>query len=522
MSHNATNIINAINSINANLYAQLAAHFPQQKHTPAIALEDGSFYSWLDIEHASARIAHLLTSLNLKKQARIAVQVEKSAEFICLYLASLRAGYVFLPLNTAYKEKEIEYFLSDAEADVFVCSPMHFASLSQLAKRVGCDHVFTLDAPKENEKNSGSLLEQASTFPDEFNTVISQDHDLAAILYTSGTTGRSKGAMLSHRNLFSNAQDLVELWQFTEHDVLLHALPLFHIHGLFVACHCALLSGCQMRLLKKFDAQQILTECAQATVLMGVPTFYVRLLQEPALNRIAMQRMRLFISGSAPLLSEHFIQFKERTGHAILERYGMSETGILSSNPYQGERKPNTVGPALAQVGIRIVDEHNKLCLDGDIGSIQVRGPNVFLGYWNRPEKTQEEMSADGFFTTGDLGRWDESAYLQIVGRNKDLIISGGYNVYPKEIETLLDSIEEVEESAVIGLADADLGESVTAILVLKKSKQIDVSKLILDLKQKIANYKVPKRIFFVDELPRNAMGKVQKNILRTLFSDAT
>jgi malonyl-CoA/methylmalonyl-CoA synthetase len=232
--------------------------------------------------------------------------------------------------------------------------------------------------------------------------------------------------------------------------------------------------------------------------------------------------MRLFISGSAPLLSEHFIQFKERTGHAILERYGMSETGILSSNPYQGERKPNTVGPALAQVEIRIVNEHNQLCLDDEIGSIQVRGPNVFLGYWNNPEKTQEEMSADGFFTTGDLGRWDESAYLQIVGRNKDLIISGGYNVYPKEIETLLDSIEEVEESAVIGLADADLGESVTAILVLKKSKQIDVSKLILDLKQKIANYKVPKRIFFVDELPRNAMGKVQKNILRTLFSDAT
>lgn len=507
-------------SHNANLYAQLTARFPKQKQTAAIVLEDGSFYSWSDIEHASARIAHFLTSLNLKKQTRIAVQVEKSAEFICLYLASLRAGFVFLPLNTTYKENEIEYFLNDSAADVFICAPKHYAHLSALARRVGCSHIFTLDTPQDHQKNSGSLLELASAFPDEFNTVSSHEHDLAAILYTSGTTGRSKGAMLSHRNLLVNAQDLVKLWQFTEDDVLIHALPLFHIHGLFVACHCALLSGCQMHLLKKFDAQQILSECAHATVLMGVPTFYVRLLQEPALNQNNTQNMRLFISGSAPLLSEHFIQFKERTGHAILERYGMSETGILSSNPYLGARHPGTVGQALAQVEIRIVNDAGQPCIMQQIGAIQVRGPNVFLGYWNRPEKTQEDMSLDGFFTTGDLGLWDESGYLQIVGRSKDLIISGGYNVYPKEIETLLDSFEEVEESAVIGLADVDLGESVTAILVLKSAQQINTTALISDLKQKIANYKVPKRIFIVDELPRNAMGKVQKNILRTMFSE--
>jgi malonyl-CoA/methylmalonyl-CoA synthetase len=506
-------------SYNANLYAQLVAQFPVQKQNSAIVLEDGRFYSWRDLEQASARLAHLLSSLKLKDHARIAAQVEKSAEFICLYLATLRAGFVFLPLNTAYKEGEIEYFLSDAQADVFICTSSLFANAIKLAKRVGCTHVMTLDAQKKG-KNTGTLLERASIFPDEFDTVVKQGNDLAAILYTSGTTGRSKGAMLSHQNLLSNAQSLVSLWEFTQDDVLIHALPLFHIHGLFVACHCALLSGCQMRLLAKFDARQVLSEFKHATVLMGVPTFYARLLQESTLDHASTHHMRLFISGSAPLLSEHFTQFQERTGHAILERYGMSETGIISSNPYRSERKLGSVGQALNQVDIRIIDEQGYQCTNNSIGSIQVRGPNVFLGYWNMPEKTKEEMSVDGFFTTGDLGFKDESGYVYIVGRSKDLIISGGYNVYPKEIEALIDQVEEVEESAVIGLADTDLGESVTAIIVLKPSQTLDELKLIQDLKKKIANYKVPKRVYFVSELPRNAMGKVQKNELRNIFGD--
>ncbi len=462
-------------------------------------------------------LANLLRSLDLSPGARIAVQVEKSPEALLLYLASLRAGFVFLPLNTAYQHAEISYFVHDAQPEVVVCSPQNFGWVSQIAFQAGSKHVFTLDAPAQGN-NRGSLLDRASAMSDQFETVQSQPTDLAAILYTSGTTGRSKGAMLTHENLSSNALVLKEAWAWRESDVLLHALPLFHVHGLFVASHGALLNGSKMLFLTKFDADQVIHYLPQATVMMGVPTYYVRLLQDPRLDQHLCRKMRLFISGSAPLLMETFEDFKQRTGHTILERYGMSETTMLTSNPYVGERKGGTVGLALPGVSVRIVDANTNDCGADEIGDIQVKGPNVFKGYWNMPEKTAEEFTEDGYFRTGDVGKFDQDAYLSIVGRSKDLIISGGYNVYPKEIEGVIDAMPEVAESAVIGLQHADFGEAVCAVIVLKEHAQLDAATLITRLKSQIANFKVPKQVFFVNELPRNTMGKVQKNSLRQQF----
>jgi malonyl-CoA/methylmalonyl-CoA synthetase len=378
--------------------------------------------------------------------------------------------------------------------------------------------VFTLDEPR-NGRNSGSLLARAAHLIDEFNTVYRDTDDLAAILYTSGTTGRSKGAMLSHGNLTANINVLHEAWHWQAGDVLLHALPLFHIHGLFVAAHGALMNGSKMIFLSKFDSAAVIHHLPRCTIFMGVPTYYVRLLGDPQFDRSTCEKIRLFVSGSAPLLTETFEHFKERTRHTILERYGMSETGMLTSNPYEGERKAGTVGPALPGVSVRVVTTQGTDCAVDEIGDIQVKGPNVFQGYWQMPEKTSEEFTNDGYFKTGDVGRMDNEGYISIVGRSKDLIISGGYNVYPKEIESVIDELPGVLESAVIGIAHPDFGEAVTAVIVPRDGSLIAEADIIATLKEKIANFKVPKRVYVVEELPRNTMGKVQKNLLREKFS---
>ncbi|WP_454674724.1 malonate--CoA ligase [Achromobacter pestifer] len=508
---------------NANLYAVLQGGFPKDRSKVALETPDLE-YTWDDIDRATACLANLLTSLKLPAGARVAVQVEKSPEALLLYLATLRAGLVYLPLNTAYRESEIEYFLGNAEPAVVVCASKNQDWVQRAADKAGCAHVYTLD-----EDRTGTLLAAAGGLPQTFKTVSRKPDDLAAILYTSGTTGRSKGAMLSHGNLAANAQVLHEYWGWRQDDVLLHMLPIFHVHGLFVASHGALLAGAKMIWLPKLDADQALRYLPQSTVMMGVPTYYVRLLADPRFDRDACANMRLFISGSAPLLAETFSDFQKRSGHAILERYGMSETVMLTSNPYDaklGERLAGTVGRALPGVQVRVVDDTGIALAPGEIGNVQVRGPNVFSGYWRMPEKTREEFTEDGWFKTGDVGRWGgESAgrdvpadYLSIVGRSKDLIISGGFNVYPKEIETLIDDMPGVAESAVIGVPHADFGEAVVAVVVPKDGVSLDAAAMQLELKSRIANFKVPKRVHIIEQLPRNTMGKVQKNVLRETY----
>ena len=500
--------------MNANLYTLFAANFPEDKSACCIETQDGLYYSWGDLDRATARIANLLLSLNLAEGSRVAVQVEKSPEALLLYLATLRAGLVYLPLNTAYRADEIAYFIGDATPAVVVCSPQNFGWVAQIAFKSGTAHVFTLA-----ENRTGSLLERATHQSDMCVPVQRQPDDLAAILYTSGTTGRSKGAMLSHDNLASNALTLRRAWHWQQGDVLLHALPLFHVHGLFVASHGALLNGSKMIFLPKFDSDVVTQLLPRVTVFMGVPPYYVRLLAEPSFGRAACSNMRLFVSGSAPLLLDTFSSFIERSDHTILERYGMSETTMLVSNPYDGKRVGGSVGFPLPGVTVRVVNDSGNECGTDEIGGIQVKGQNVFKGYWNMPEKTAEEFTQDGFFITGDVGKFDAEGYLWIVGRSKDLIISGGYNVYPKEIESVLDDMDGVAESAVIGVPHADFGEAVVAVVVAKPGVQLDAPAMIATLKQRMANFKVPKRIEFVADLPRNAMGKVQKKILREKFA---
>lgn len=514
--------------MNANLFALFESRFPADRDACCIETHDGLYYSWNDLDRATAKLANLLLSLDLPEGSRVAVQVEKSPEALFLYLATLRAGYVYLPLNTAYQEAEIDYFIGNAEPAVVVCSTANFGWVSKIAFRHGTRNVFSLD-----EDRAGTLLERAAAQEDRFETVQRETDDLAAILYTSGTTGRSKGAMLSHGNLSSNALTLHEAWGWRSDDVLLHMLPIFHVHGLFVASHGALLAGAKMIWVPKLDMNQLLQYLPRSTVMMGVPTYYVRMVQEPRFTAETCRNMRLFISGSAPLLLETFDAFRERSGHTILERYGMSETVMLVSNPYdrsQGERIGGTVGRPLPGVQVRVVDGEGKPCAPGEIGNVEVKGPNVFQGYWRMPEKTREEFTADGWFKTGDVGRFGGAIvgmsgerkvpddYLTIVGRSKDLIISGGYNVYPKEIESFLDEMPGVQESAVIGVPHADFGEAVIAVVVGKPGAQLDEAALIGTLKHRIANFKVPKRIHVVAELPRNTMGKVQKNVLRQQF----
>jgi malonyl-CoA/methylmalonyl-CoA synthetase len=506
---------------NHNLYAALRAGFPADLQAVAVETADAPvgrsftplYYTWDDLDRASARIANLLDFLELPAQSRIAVQVDKSAENLILYLAVLRAGHVYLPLNNAYQAAEIEYFIGNAEPAVVVCSPKNFAWISKLAFLQGARHVFTL-----GDDRSGTLLERAAPHSNVHEVAQRSADDLAAILYTSGTTGRSKGAMLTHGNLLSNAQVLQRYWGWRKGDVLIHALPIFHVHGLFVASHGALLNGSKMIWFSRFDPKATIARLKEASVFMGVPTLYVRMLGDAALTPAACSTMRLFISGSAPLLSETFQAWKARTGHTILERYGMSETVMLTSNPYaaqDGERLGGTVGFALPGVGVRVRNEQGEECPRGDIGGIEVRGPNVFAGYWRMPEKTREEFTADGWFKTGDVGLMDTAGRVTIVGRGKDLIISGGYNVYPAEIEGVINDMSGVAESAVVGVPHPDFGEAVVAVVILRAGATLNAESIVSTLKARIANFKVPKRVFVQQELPRNAMGKVQKNLLR-------
>ena len=506
---------------NGNLFAALRAAFPADLDAVAVETDDGLMYSWRDLDRATAMLANLLASLQLPVGARVAVQVEKSVEAMMLYLATLRAGYVFLPLNTAYQSAEIEYFIGNAEPAVVVCSPKNFAWVSKIAFKAGTRNVFTL-----GDDRSGSLLERAATCSDRHTPAVCAAADLAAILYTSGTTGRSKGAMLSHGNLLSNAAMLKDYWGWVPGDVLIHALPIFHVHGLFVAIHGALLNGSKMIWCAKFDPRTVIAAMPRATVFMGVPTLYVRMLAEPTLTREAAAHMRLFIAGSAPLLLETFNEWRSRTGHTILERYGMSETVMLTSNPYaadarygqQDERRGGTVGFPLPGVSLRVLDDTGKPCAVDDIGGIQVKGPNVFGGYWRMPEKTAEEFTTDGFFKTGDVGKIDARGYVTIVGRSKDLIISGGYNVYPAEIEGYINDMPGVADSALVGVPHPDFGEVGVAVVIAKPGATLNADAIVADLKAKLANFKIPKRCYVVAELPRNTMGKVQKNLLREQY----
>ena len=499
--------------MNQNLYALFESRFPADRSRPLLLLDGGGTLTYAQAEAQSARFASLFASRGLQPGDRVAVQVEKSPEALVAYLACLRAGLAYLPLNSAYQEGEVAYFLENAEPRAIVAQPRSMEWLAPLADRLGIRNVFTLGTD-----GSGTLIDAARGAPDRFATVERSGDDLAAILYTSGTTGRSKGAMISHRNLASNAQVLHREWGFVPDDILIHMLPLFHVHGLFVASHCVLMNGSAMRFHAKFDARQAIAEFATSSVFMGVPTFYTRLLAEPALDVEACRSMRLFVSGSAPLLGETHVEFERRTGHRILERYGMTETQMLCSNPLRGERRPGTVGPPLPGTQARVVDNEGHPCKPGENGHIQVRGESVFKGYWRMPEKTAEDFTADGWFRTGDMGSISEDGYVSIAGRSKDLIISGGYNVYPKEVELAIDELPAVQESAVVGVPHPDFGEAVTAIVVSKPGTRPTETDILMALKRKLANFKVPKRVYFIDELPRNAMGKVQKNVLREKY----
>ncbi len=494
------------------LYDALFA--PHEGNTkPFLFLEDGTTLSYDAFINLAARIAHVLQDQGVEPGDRVAVQVRKSAEALALYAASIQAGAIFLPLNTAYTPSEVEYFVGNAEPGLVICDGASHDALAPIAEKAGA-RLLTL-----NGDGSGTLTAEAATKSERFETVSRSGDDLAAFLYTSGTTGRSKGAMLTQDNLLSNAKSLVEAWRFTADDVLLHALPIFHTHGLFVACNVILLAGGSMIFLSSFKTDEAIAWLPKATSMMGVPTFYTRLLDDPRFTRELVSHMRLFTSGSAPLLAETHVAFEARTGHRILERYGMTETNMTTSNPYDGERRAGTVGFPLPNVEIRVVDPETRAKVsDGEVGVLEVRGPNVFKGYWRMPEKTKEEFREDGFFITGDVVTIDKDGYVHIVGRAKDLIISGGFNIYPKEVELLLDEQEGVLESAVIGVPHPDFGEGVVGVVVPRNGSTIDEQKLLSAIHDRIARFKQPKRIFVVDELPRNTMGKVQKNILRDRF----
>jgi len=499
--------------MNANLFSRL---FDALDNPARLAIEttDGQHISYGELISRAGQMANLLVSRGVKPGDRVAAQTEKSVPGLVLYLAAVRAGAVYLPLNTAYTLNELEYFITDAEPSLVVCDPARAEGIAAIAAKVGAK-VETLGAD-----GKGSLTNAAAKAPAQFETVARADDDLAAILYTSGTTGRSKGAMLTHDNLASNSLTLVDYWRFTGKDVLIHALPIYHTHGLFVASNVTLFARASMIFLPKFDPEFIIKLMARATVLMGVPTFYTRLLRSPALSRESTKHMRLFVSGSAPLLADTHREWAARTGHAVLERYGMTETNMNTSNPYDGQRVPGAVGHPLPGVTLRVTDpETGKELPRESIGMIEVKGPNVFKGYWRMPEKTKAEFRDDGFFITGDLGKIDANGYVHILGRGKDLVISGGFNVYPKEIESEIDAMPGVIESAVIGVPHADFGEGVTAVVVCNKGAKVDEASVLKALDGRLAKFKMPKRVIVVDELPRNAMGKVQKNILRDTYS---
>ena len=476
----------------------------------------GRCYTFSELDGLSAQLANLLTECEVTPGERVAVQVSKSLDSVALYLACLRAGVVYLPLNPSYTDNEVEYFVTDAEPKMMIGLPEREEPIAELCLRRGIRHVFSLGA-----EGDGSLLEKGRAMSTAFRSVARAENDIAAILYSSGTTGKSKGVMLTNQNLASNAESLVQGWGFTDRDVLLHALPIFHVHGLFVALHCALLSRARILFLARFDAAEVCALLPRATVFMGVPTYYTRLLVRAEFTRELCDGIRLFVSGSAPLLPETFEEFHRRTGHLILERYGMTETNMNTSNPLAGPRLPGTVGLPLPRVEVRVADSMDQPLAINAVGEIQIRGPNVFAGYWHRPEVFRACFTEDGFFRTGDLGFLGANGYLSLVGRSKDLIISGGYNVYPKEVEDCINCLEGVHESAVIGMPHPDFGEAVMAIVVPRQGAIIDGASMPALLRHTLASYKLPKLVVTAEELPRNSMGKVQKNVLRERWLDA-
>jgi malonyl-CoA/methylmalonyl-CoA synthetase len=499
---------------NANLFCRLFDDL-DDPNRPAIETVDGRHISYGELIARAGQMANVLVARGVRVGDRVAAQTEKSVSGLVLYLATVRAGAIYLPLNTAYTLNELDYFITDAEPSLVVCDPAKAEGISAIAAKVKAK-VETL-----GPDGRGSLTDAADAASTAFATVPRGNDDLAAILYTSGTTGRSKGAMLSHDNLASNSRSLVDYWRFSNKDILIHALPIYHTHGLFVASNVTLFARASMIFLPKFDPDLIIRLMARATVLMGVPTFYTRLLQNPALSKDTTSHMRLFISGSAPLLADTHREWAARTGHAVLERYGMTETNMNTSNPYDGERVPGAVGHPLPGVLVRVTDPATgKEIAHETVGMIEVKGPNVFKGYWRMPEKTRSEFRDDGFFITGDLGKIDDKGYVHILGRGKDLVISGGFNVYPKEIESEIDAMPGVVESAVIGVPHADFGEGVTAIVVCHPEAGVSEASVLKGLDGRLAKFKMPKRVFIVDELPRNTMGKVQKNVLRDMYED--
>lgn len=483
------------------------------KATPFLHLRNNRVITHHEFLSTGAQIANAMRQMGLKPGDRVVMQVQKSPEALALYAACARAGLVFLPLNTAYTTDELGYFIENSGASLVVCNSEGEAALAPVADKFGA-RVETM-----NVGGSGSLMEQAKTMPADFATVDRDGDDLAALLYTSGTTGRSKGAMLTQNNLLSNAEVLAGEWRFSPDDVLLHALPIFHTHGLFVATNVTLAAGGSLVFVPKFDLDEIIAEMPRATTMMGVPTFYTRLLDDDRFTKELASHMRLFVSGSAPLLAETHIRFEKRTGHRILERYGMTETNMNTSNPFDGERRAGTVGFPLPGVELKVTNPDSGETLpNGEVGQIEVRGPNVFKGYWQMPKKTADELREDGFFITGDLGKIDEDGYVHIVGRNKDLIISGGYNIYPKEIELILDEQPGVLESAVIGVPHPDFGETVVGVMVAENGQSPDMEEIMNALRRSLARFKHPRRLVILNELPRNTMGKVQKNILRDQY----
>jgi malonyl-CoA/methylmalonyl-CoA synthetase len=495
---------------NANLYELFSSRFNSSRCFIRSASGEALF-SYHDLASNSAKLANCFQGLGLNKGDRVMVQVEKSPQALFVYFACLRAGLIFLPLNTAYRRQELQYFVDNAEPSLIISDPASQALFAELSQ----SPVLSLDAAGE-----GSVMDACVNESPEHVIVDCQASDIATIIYTSGTTGKPKGAMISHGNLAANGLALAEAWGWRDDDVMLHALPIFHIHGLFIATHLPILHSSPIIFLDKYDPQAVISLLPEATVFMGVPTHYVRLLDQTQLNRETCRNIRVFTSGSAPMLVQTHKDFKQRAGYDIVERYGMTEAGIITTNPIRGGVKIGTVGKPMPGVELRIRDEANKDCSPNTIGSIQVRGASIFQGYWRMPEKTKEEFTEDGYFITGDLGSADEEGFVSISGRGKDLIISGGLNIYPKEIETEIDQIPGVLESAVIGLPHRDFGEAVTAVVVKDGKSSISENDIIRGLKENIASFKVPKAVFLVDALPRNAMGKVQKNLLRDEYTD--
>ena len=495
-----------------NLFADFAG-FADDLSRPLLTTPEGASYSYADAARESARLANYLNAAGLRPGDRVTVQAEKSVAGVWLYLACLRGGFIYHPLNPSYQATELEYLVGDARPRLVVCAPERVELLTELTKPLDC-RVVSLD-----ESGSGSLRDGSASASSEFATVECQDNAVAVLLYSSGTTGQPKGAMLTHANLAANTRTLVEAWGFTSADRLLHALPIYHAHGLFVALGCVLMSGASMIFLPRFDTASVIRYLPDSTVMMGIPTFYTRMLADPRLSRDSCNSIRLFISGSAPLLAETHEAFASRTGHEILERYGLTETSMNSSNPLAGQRRPGSVGPALPGITIRIADDADEPLPAGCTGEIQVSGPNVFAGYWGMPERTAEAFTSDGFFRTGDLGIIADDGYLSIRGRKKDMIISGGLNVYPREIEEFIDSLQGVAESAVVGVPHPDFGEGVIAVIVPEADQSTTEDRIIASVREKLADFKAPKRVFFTDRLPRNTMGKVQKNALREHYN---